>query len=113
MGRRLLIQHYKSTTGETESQVEYQENNTYSCVINNPISNQTQHLDISKLCHTSSGQGLPLSYIVLISASGCLLIVAAVMMCICRKHRKTDLGRRLLIQHCKSTTGETKTKLDV
>ncbi|KAL1251776.1 hypothetical protein QQF64_019572, partial [Cirrhinus molitorella] len=70
-------------------EVEYQENNTYSCVLNNPISNQTQHLDISKLCHTSSGQGLPLSYIVLISASGCLLIVAAVMMCICRKHRKT------------------------
>ncbi|XP_050951440.1 SLAM family member 5-like isoform X2 [Labeo rohita] len=71
-------------------EVEYQDKNTYSCVINNPISNQTTHLDISKLCHTCSDQGLPSLDKVLISAAGSLLIVAAVVMCrFCWKCGKT------------------------
>uniref|UniRef100_A0A8C2H692 Ig-like domain-containing protein n=1 Tax=Cyprinus carpio TaxID=7962 RepID=A0A8C2H692_CYPCA len=74
-------------------EVEYQDKNSYSCVLNNPIRNQTQHLDISQLCHTCADQGLPLSYLVLISvpvAVSLLIVAAVVIYWTYKKYRKTD-----------------------
>ncbi|XP_026100772.1 hepatocyte cell adhesion molecule-like isoform X1 [Carassius auratus] len=60
----------------------------YSCVVNNPIRNQTTHLN-TQLCQTCSDS---VSLIVWISAAGgFLLIVTTVgIFCICRKYRRTD-----------------------
>uniref|UniRef100_A0A9J7XFN2 Ig-like domain-containing protein n=1 Tax=Cyprinus carpio carpio TaxID=630221 RepID=A0A9J7XFN2_CYPCA len=70
-------------------EVEYQDKNSYSCVINNPISNQTTHLTITQLCHTCSAQGLSVGVIVAM-CGGLLLLVAggAVFYCCSKKRAK-------------------------
>ncbi|XP_026100765.1 SLAM family member 7-like isoform X2 [Carassius auratus] len=66
----------------------------YSCVVNNPIRNQTTHLN-TDLCQTCSDPPDSVSLIVLISAAaGFLLIVVAVgIFFICRKHRPRSSDR--------------------
>ncbi|XP_050950263.1 SLAM family member 9-like isoform X2 [Labeo rohita] len=74
-------------------EVEYQDKNTYSCVINNPISNQTQHLDISKLCQSCPAQGLSVGVIVGMCVGLPLLVAGGAVVYFCYKKlaEKTDL----------------------
>ncbi|KAK7126576.1 hypothetical protein R3I94_017918 [Phoxinus phoxinus] len=58
-------------------EVEYQDNNTYRCVLNNTISNQTTHLDnIMQLCHTCEEQSHR-SYLISVGV-GVLLLLAII-----------------------------------
>ncbi|XP_056304289.1 SLAM family member 5 isoform X4 [Danio aesculapii] len=62
-------------------EVEYQDNNTYSCVINNPITNHTTHLNISQTCQPKS-ELMPKSLMVGITVSVVMLLVLAVLVAV-------------------------------
>ncbi|XP_073718446.1 uncharacterized protein, partial [Misgurnus anguillicaudatus] len=72
-------------------EVEYQDTNTYRCVVSNPITNQTQLLNITHLCQTSSEESGFTALIVLILISGVLLVFVSsrVIHCYCRKYQQT------------------------
>ncbi|XP_057181425.1 natural killer cell receptor 2B4-like [Triplophysa rosa] len=54
-------------------EVEYQDTNTYRCVINNPITNHTQHLHINDVCESCSDLSRSLYHAALIT--GLVLLV--------------------------------------
>ncbi|XP_039529575.1 uncharacterized protein LOC120480471 isoform X2 [Pimephales promelas] len=70
------------------------DNNTYRCVINNPVRNQTTHLDITQLCHTSAERVQSSQRVgILISLFLALVVVAAVM-CLRRKSKSATQAVR-------------------
>uniref|UniRef100_A0A8C1Q298 Ig-like domain-containing protein n=1 Tax=Cyprinus carpio TaxID=7962 RepID=A0A8C1Q298_CYPCA len=71
-------------------EVEYQDKNTYSCLLNNPISNQTQHLDITQLCHTCAGR----SEVILVIKDLVVVLVLVVVGVIYFNRRKCKISKQ-------------------
>ncbi|XP_043078726.1 SLAM family member 5-like isoform X2 [Puntigrus tetrazona] len=74
-------------------EVEYQEKNTYSCVINNPIRNQTTHLNISQLCQTCPGWFNVNPVFAACVSAAALLVLVSVIYCLYRKHKRATQNR--------------------
>ncbi|XP_048038572.1 CD48 antigen-like isoform X2 [Megalobrama amblycephala] len=69
-------------------EVEYQDKNTYSCVINNPISNQTKHLDNTQLCHTCEGSPPANKFLAAFISTVVLLVLTGVTCFLYGKYKR-------------------------
>ncbi|XP_058615894.1 signaling lymphocytic activation molecule-like isoform X2 [Onychostoma macrolepis] len=90
-------------------EVEYQENNTYSCVLNNPINNQTKHLDTDQLCHTCPESFHVNKVLAACMSAVALVVLVSVMYFLCRK-RKRAAQKRNGFEPCVNTAETVQTE---